>query len=89
MIEPVPITKEMFDRKQRYVDAITEQCNSMIKAAVAKGKSSCWFPCDKHSAEDAPFYNDVKKRFELAGYSIVEREIVSAGSLEIGEYIEW
>lgn len=33
MVEPLPITKEMFDRKQRYVDAITE-----IKAAVAKGE---------------------------------------------------
>ena len=67
--EPFPITSKMSESHERHVSQIITRVNSYIIKAKAIEKHECVFPCDRNEEADAPFYEDVKKRFIRAGYS--------------------
>lgn len=67
--EPFPITRKMTESHERHVSQIISRVNGYIIRAKELEKHECLFPCDRNKEEDAPFYEDVKKRFVRAGYS--------------------
>lgn len=88
MAEPMMITKEMRDSRAEKVDAIIERVNSDIKRAAEKGLHECYFACDKDSYSDAPFYEEVRERFESYGYRIKPTGFIG-GVWQRTENIEW
>ena len=67
--EPFPITRNMAESHEHHVSQIISRVNGCIIRAKELDKHECIFPCDRNKEEDAPFYEDVKKRFVRAGYS--------------------
>lgn len=70
MVEAMRITRKMYYDRLERIDEIIERVNACIRRAVERGDHKCCFDCSKYSDNDAPFYDDVRREFELAGYTI-------------------
>lgn len=88
MVEPMMITKEMRESRAEKVDKIIKRINSDIKRAAEKGRHECFFDCSKESYSDAPFYKEVRERFEMCGYRIKPTGYIG-GVWQLTENIEW
>ena len=88
MIEPMQITKEMRDSREEKVSRIIEKINSDIKRAAEKGLHECFFDCSKNNYSQAPFYKEVRERFERYGYRIKPTGYIG-GVWQLTENIEW
>lgn len=69
-IKPLEITDDMRMSRKEHVDKIIGRVNESIKRAVENGYHECYFNCGKDNYEDAPFYDEVRARFEQSGYTI-------------------
>lgn len=88
MTEPMMITKEMRESREKAVSKIVERVNADIKKAAEQGKHECYFSCSKNSYSDAPFYKEVRERFENYGYRIKPTGFIG-GVWQLTENIEW
>lgn len=84
---PLAITRKMQQSREIHISHIIERVNGYILKAVEEDRHACYFACDKNNDEDAPFYDEVKERFEKAGYKI--RVSYGEGSLQRHEIIMW
>lgn len=88
MMEPMMITKEMRESREKAVSKIVERVNADIKKATEQGRHECYFSCSKNSHSDAPFYKEVRERFENCGYRIKPTGFIG-GVWQLTENIEW
>lgn len=88
MTEPLKITTEMRTGRAKRVDELIAHTNENIKRAAEQGKHRCFFPVDKECESEAPFYAEVKRKFEAAGYRIVPTGY-NSGVWQKTEDIEW
>lgn len=88
MTEPMEITKSMRDSREEQVSKIIERINADIKRASGKGLHECYFDCSKHNRLQAPFYEEVKEKFERYGYRIKPTGYID-GVWQRTEHIEW
>lgn len=84
---PLAISKKMQQSRELHISRIIGRVNGYILKAVEEDRHECYFACDKNSDKDAPFYDEVRKRFEEAGYKI--RVSYGNGSLQRQERIMW
>lgn len=87
MTEPLKITTEMRTSRAKEVDRLVARVNEDIKRAAKRGEHRCLF-IDKDYEPEAPFYKEVRRKFEAAGYSIVPYGY-SGGVWQRLECIEW
>lgn len=66
MSEPMMITQEMKDSREKAVSKIIDRINDDIKRAVERGYHNALFNCDW----DNPFYKEVRQKFESRGYRV-------------------
>lgn len=66
MVEPMKITDEMRNSKQKKIDELVEIVNDRIRYAVEQGRHEACFAIDKHDT----YYHEVRKMFEERGYKI-------------------
>lgn len=84
MVEPLKITKEMVDMKQKRIDNEVTRQNKAIKHAIEQNRTSCVFYLDK----DAELYSEVRTIFERAGYKIKPTGYIG-GVWQLTENICW
>lgn len=66
MAEPMKITNEMRNLKQKKIDELVEIVNDRIRYSVEHGRHEACFPVNK----DNTYYQDVRGMFEEQGYKI-------------------
>lgn len=88
MSSPMTITEEMMNSREKRVDEIVETVNRGIRRAVEQGSHSCYFACSKDSYSEIPFYEEVRSRFERAGYRIEPTGYIG-GVWQRTEHIVW
>lgn len=66
MVEAMAITKEMREDTEKRRNEIMEKINAQIAKAVSEGVHRIVFDIDR----DDPFYYEVRKAYEKAGYRI-------------------
>lgn len=88
MTEPMMITKNMRNDREKKVGKNIENINKDIKRATAKGLHECYFACSKSSYSEAPFYKEVREKFESHGYRIKPTGFID-GVWQRTEHIEW
>lgn len=66
MAEPMKITNEMRNSKQKKIDELVEMVNDRIRYAVKYGRHEACFAINK----DDTYYHDVRRMFEEQGYKI-------------------
>lgn len=67
MNEPIKITDEMRERKERKISAMVDRVNKDIQFAINRKQHSVCFAWDKTDE----YYFEVRTKFENAGYKIV------------------
>lgn len=65
-VEPMKITDEMRNSKQKKIDELVEIVNDRIHYAVEHGRYEACFAINK----DNTYYRDVRRMFEEQGYKI-------------------
>lgn len=85
MFEPLPITEEMRNVRERCIDTLIIRCNSKIRDAFERGNRFCRFPVNMDNPREAECCEEVRKRFETAGYRISKHDKDYSGT----EYIFW
>lgn len=88
MTEPMMITREMRDSRAEKASKIIENINRDIKRASEKGLHECYFACSKDNYSQAPFYEEVRERFESYGDRIKPTGYIG-GVWQHTEHIEW
>ena len=66
MTEPIMITEEMKERKNKRISEMIKRVNSDIKYAVEYNYSSTCFAYDPSDE----YYSEVREKFERCGYKI-------------------
>lgn len=66
MSEPFAITEEMRKNRETKINEYIDSINHNIQYAVENN----WNECNFAIAEDSPFFDEVKRKFEQAGYRI-------------------
>lgn len=66
MVEPMKITNEMRNSKQKKIDELVEIVNDRIRYAVEHGRHEACFAINK----DNTYYRDIRRVFEEQGYKI-------------------
>lgn len=84
MVEPIKITKEMVDTKQKRIDNAVSNQNAIIKVAIEHNRTSCVFNLDKQDE----LYSEVRAIFERAGYKIKPTGYIG-GVWQLTEDICW
>lgn len=88
MTEPMMITENMRNDRAEKVSKIIENINRNIKRASDQGLHECYFACSKDSYSEAPFYKEVREKFESYGYRIKPTGYIG-GVWQRTEHIEW
>lgn len=84
----VEITREMKEERNRKIAAIEKRVDDRINRAIANGQNSCLFECYRDSINDGPFYTEVRKKYEDAGYFIKPTGYI-CGVWQLTEDICW
>ena len=84
MSEPMKITDEMKERKEKKISEMIDRVNKDIQLAVNRKQNSICFAFDKTDA----YYFEVRTKFENAGYKIVPSGYIN-GVWQRTEDITW
>ena len=84
MSEPMKITDEMKERKEKKISEMVDRVNKDIQFAVNRKQNSACFAFDKTDE----YYFEVRAKFENAGYKIVSTGYIN-GIWQRTEDITW
>ena len=84
MSEPMKITDEMKERKEKKISEMIDRVNKDIQLAVNRKQNSVCFAFDKTDA----YYFEVRTKFENAGYKIVPSGYIN-GVWQRTEDVTW
>ena len=84
MSEPMKITDEMRERKEKKISEMVDRVNKDIQFAVNRKQNSVCFAFDKTDE----YYFEVRAKFENAGYKIVPTGYIN-GIWQRTEDITW
>lgn len=84
MSEPMKITDEMKERKEKRISQMIDRVNKDIKMAVSRKQNSTCFAFDKTDE----YYFEVRTKFENCGYKIVPTGYIN-GVWQRTEDITW
>jgi hypothetical protein len=82
----IEITKEMKSAKEKRIAEVEKKVDAQIKLGIEYGQNRRVFCCDKEA--DADVYDEVRKKYERAGYKIVPTGY-SGGVWQLTEDICW
>lgn len=82
MVEPLKITSEMVDKRQKKKDEIMEKINKDIAKAVEYGWNETSFNCG-----DDSLYDEIKREYIKAGYRIYPNIYARCGGRN--DHIAW
>ena len=84
MSEPMKITNEMRERKEKKISEMIDRVNKDIQFAINRKQNSACFAFDKTNE----YYFEVREKFERAGYKIVPTGYIN-GIWQRTEDITW
>ena len=84
MSEPMKITDEMKERKDKKISQMIDRINRDIQSAVENKQNSACFAFDKSDE----FYFEVRAKFENSGYKIIPTGYIN-GVWQRTEDITW
>lgn len=82
----IEITNEMKSAKEKRIAEVEKKVDAQIKLGIEYGQNRRVFCCDKEA--DADVYDEVRKKYERAGYKIVPTGY-SGGVWQLTEDICW